>query len=183
MTDWRIRPETEGPGAARSCVKSFSEPSVGFDENALPGALFSRLDGDVFLARRHLGHAGCTLGVALRLSEYRVAFPHVRESIVQKYEDVGSDLFAQTITSTQVLVDPNLHFDSVGDDVLSDSTRSRAEPGGCDSQFSEPVDAVPGPLPGGETPALSEVAETDFVSVSVNCEVAVYCDFNGCSDG
>ena len=56
-----------------------------------------------------VGHAVRALGVALRGGEDLVVLFHVRETVVEKGEHVGADLFAEPVTRAEILIDPDLH--------------------------------------------------------------------------
>jgi hypothetical protein len=60
------------------------------------------------LAVWNLGKAFGTLGIALGSSEDLVALTDVGETIVKQGEDIGGDLFAETISGAQILIDPDL---------------------------------------------------------------------------
>src|SRR4051794_11045501 len=76
-----------------------------FDEDALAGAFLGRLHHGVELA---VGNGSKTFRTA-RVREDLVALFHVREPVVEKREDVGSDLLTETIAGAEILVDPDLH--------------------------------------------------------------------------
>src|SRR5688572_16058371 len=90
---------------SRALLTSEPGPSFRFDEDALAGALLGRLDHGVELAIRDRRH---TFGAA-RLGENLVAVLHVGEPIIEKGEHSGGDLFTQTVSRTEILVDPDLH--------------------------------------------------------------------------
>ena len=75
------------------------------DEDALPGALLGRF-GDSLL--EVLGHKRHALGTARFVSNL-VALLHVGETVVEQRKDGRTDLLAQSITGTQILIDPHLH--------------------------------------------------------------------------
>ena len=81
------------------------------NEDALTGALFSRLDGHVFLTLRHDGDAVRALRVVLRFSEDLLTFPDVGEPVIKHHEYVRSDLFTKTVSRAQILIDPHLHLE------------------------------------------------------------------------
>ena len=81
----------------------------GFDEDALSGALLGRLDDGVELAVGDLGHSFGALRVALGGGEDLGALLDVGQAVVEQREHVGRDLFAETIASAEILVDPDLH--------------------------------------------------------------------------
>jgi hypothetical protein len=75
------------------------------DENALTGALFGRLDDGFLLTGWNDCQALGTTGVREDLGPVF----DIGETIVEEREDVGRDLFAETVTGAQVLIDPDLH--------------------------------------------------------------------------
>src|SRR5438309_11684633 len=83
--------------------------SLDLDEDALPWALFRRLDDGLFLAGGDHGETFGTLRVALRRRVDLVALFHVGEAVVEEGEDVGGDLLAEAVTGAESLVDPHLH--------------------------------------------------------------------------
>ncbi len=87
----------------------FSVKFLRLDEDALPGALLSGLDRDVFLSGGDDGEAACPLGLAFGGSKDRRTLPHIGQTIVEEHEDVGRDLFAETVSGAEILIDPNLH--------------------------------------------------------------------------
>src|SRR5690606_1056351 len=58
------------------------------------------------------GDVGQALGAA-RIGEHLAALLHVRQAVVEEGEHVGGDLFAETVTRAEILVDPDLHRASV----------------------------------------------------------------------
>jgi hypothetical protein len=80
-----------------------------FDEDALPGALLGRFDDGVDEAVGDVGHPLGALRVALRGGEHLRALFHVGQAVIEKGEDVGSDLLAETVARAQILIDPDLH--------------------------------------------------------------------------
>jgi len=75
------------------------------DEDALPGALFGGFDHGVELRIGKLREAFDTA----RFREDLVAFLDVGQAVVEKREDIRSDLFAEPVTGAQILIDPDLH--------------------------------------------------------------------------
>lgn len=75
------------------------------DEDALAGALLGGLNRGLFLA---CGHDRKTLWTT-RVREDLVAFLDIGQAVVKEGENVGSDLFTQTVTRAEILIDPNLH--------------------------------------------------------------------------
>jgi len=82
------------------------------DEDALPGALFGRFHGDVFLSggdqRQPLG----ALGVSLGRRVDRAICLDIGEAVVKQDEYVGGDLLAQAITRAEILINPDSHRNS-----------------------------------------------------------------------
>src|SRR5262249_32866812 len=75
------------------------------DEDALARTLFGGLAGGVFHALRNNGQAFMTA----RIVEDLVALFNVRQPVVEQREDRRGDLLAETVASTEILVDPYLH--------------------------------------------------------------------------
>ena len=76
-----------------------------FNEDALARALFGGFNCRLFLA---VGNH-CKAIWPARVRENRVAFPDVGEAIIEKSEDIGGNLFAETVSGAKILIDPNLH--------------------------------------------------------------------------
>ena len=113
LTDAEVRP---GASRRRRAATTQSTPGdassneaasrlLGFDEDALAGALLGGFDHGVEHA---VGDVGQTLG-ATGVGEHLVAFFHVGEAVVEQREDGGRDLLAQAVAGAEILVDPDLH--------------------------------------------------------------------------
>ena len=82
---------------------------LGFNEDALAGAFFGRLDNGIHLIIGEVREAFGALRVAFRGGEDLLALAHVGESVVKEDEHVGGDFFADSISGAEILIDPDLH--------------------------------------------------------------------------
>src|SRR5260370_28779853 len=100
------RRREEGPRRALHGARSRG-PRVllDLDENALARALLGGLDHGVVHPSRDVRQ---TLGPT-RVAEDLVAFLDVRQPIVEQREYCRCDLFAQAVTRTKILINPDLH--------------------------------------------------------------------------
>jgi hypothetical protein len=90
-------------------LRDVSDRASGFDVDALAGAFLGGLNNRVELAVGELRHAVGTLWVALGLCEDLVTLFDVGQTIVEQGEHVGCDFLAQSVSSAEILIDPDLH--------------------------------------------------------------------------
>ena len=84
-------------------------PALGLDEDALAGALFGRLNDSIHLVVWEAREALSTLSVPFRCGEDLLALAHIGESVIEEDEDIGCNLFANSISGAEILIDPDLH--------------------------------------------------------------------------
>lgn len=82
-----------------------SAGSADFDEDAFSGALLSGFDHAIKLSIRDVGKASG----AARFRKDLVALSDVGQAIVEQGENVGRDLFTQSVAGAEILIDPDLH--------------------------------------------------------------------------
>ena len=90
-------------------VRSTKCCGLGLYEDALARALFGRLNDGIHLVIREARETLGTLSVPFRCGENLLALAHIGESVIEEDEDIGSNLFANSISGAEILIDPDLH--------------------------------------------------------------------------
>jgi len=87
----------------------FSERLDDLDENAFPGAHVCGMHHRVHIARSDWGKRTCSTWVVHRLT----GTCDIRNAIFELHKDIGAQINTEAIPSTEILVNPHVHTETV----------------------------------------------------------------------